>query len=118
MIKKFDITEVHTVRDDQIRDYLKNSIGKLDKYVPKNEQGQIQVEAKLIESRNQNKRKYTAEVILHLPHTKLTAKESTDSMPEAVDMVEDKLRQQIKKYKEKHTNPRLIRKLTSRLKRA
>lgn len=115
MIKKFEITEVHTVRDDQIRDYLKDTIGKLDKYVPKNEQGKEHAEAKLIESRNQGKKKYTVEVILHLPHVKLTAKESADSMPESIDAVEEKLRRQLEKYKEKHTNPKLIRRLTSRL---
>lgn len=117
MIKKFEITEVHSVRDDQIRDYLKDAVGKLDKYVPKNEQGNVHVEAKLLESRNQGKKKHTAEVILHLPHTKITAKASSDTMPESIDTVEQKLRRQLKRYKEKHTNPKLIRRLTSRLKR-
>lgn len=118
MIQKFEITEVHGVPDDQIRDYLKNSIGKLDKYIPKHAQVSAHVEAKLIENRAQGNNKFTAEVILHLPHDILTAKESTSSMPEAIDLVEAKLRIQLKKYKETHTNPRLLRRMTNKLKRS
>ena len=118
MIKKFEITEVHTVRDDQVRDYLKNTVGKLDKYVPRNEQVNAYVEAKLIESLSQGKKKHTAEVILHLPHTQIAAKSSNETITESIDSVEEKLRRQLKRYKEKHTNPKLIRRLTSRLKRS
>lgn len=114
---KIEITEVHAVPDDQIRDYLKNSVNKLERYIPKHARESAHVDAKLIESRTQGNKRCTAEVILHLPHEILTAKESTATMPEAIDLVEGKLVIQLKKYKEKHINPNLLRRLSGRLRR-
>lgn len=117
MIEKIEITEVHSVPDDQVRDYIKYTIGKLDKYIPKNEVDAAYAEVILTDNRGQNKKKHSVEVILHLPHRKLSAKEATDSVPEAVDLVEAKLRQQLVKYKETRVNPKLIRRLAKRLSR-
>jgi len=115
MIKKFEITGVHTVPDDQIKDYLTKVIAKLEHLIPKHSRESVHVDAKLKESRSQGDKKYTAEVIMYLPHETLTATASTTDMPEAIDLLENKLATQIKKYKETHTNPRLLRKLTNRL---
>lgn len=117
MIQKVEITGVHTVPDDQIKDYLKNSIAKLERYIPRHARESAHIDAKLIESRSQGDKKCTAEVILHVPHGTITAKESKSTMTEAIDLVEGKLAAQLKKYKETHTNPRLLRRMTNKLRR-
>ena len=68
MIHKVEITGVHTVPDDQIKDYLKNSIAKLERYIPRHARESAHIDAKLIESRSQGDKKCTAEIILHVPH--------------------------------------------------
>jgi ribosomal subunit interface protein len=117
MIHKVEITGVHTVPDDQIRDYLKHSIEKLEHYIPKHARDSAHIDAKLIENRAQGNKKCTAEIILYLPRVPIAAKESTATMPEAIDKVEAKIVAQLKKYKETHTNPRLLRRLTNKLRR-
>lgn len=117
MIHKVEITGVHTVPDDQIKDYLKNSIAKLEHYIPKHARDSAHIDAKLIENRSQGDKKCTVEIILYLPRVPVAAKESCATMPEAIDLVEGKIVAQLKKYKDTHTNPRLLRRLTNKLRR-
>lgn len=117
MIKKFEINGVHTMPDDQVKDYLTESINKIEHLIPKHARKSAHVEAKLMENRAQNNNKCSVEVILHLPNKVLTAKESKSTMPEAIDLVETKLRIQLNKYKDMHASPRLTRKLTAKFKR-
>jgi len=114
---KLEITDVHTVLDDQIRDLLRESVDKLERYIPKHARQSAHAQANLKQVLTQGNKKATAEIILHLPHEILTAKESTLTMPEAIGLVENKLVTQLKKYKEKHANPKLLRRLSSRLRR-
>ena len=53
-----------------------------------------------------------------MPQDNITVKESTLNMFAAVDIVEAKLRNQLKKYKERHASSRLHRRLFARLRRA
>ena len=115
MIKKFEITGVHTVPDDQIKDYLTKSVAKLEHLLPRKARESVHVDAKLIESRTQGNNKCTAEVIMYLPHDTITAKASTIDMPSAIDMLEQKLIVKLKKYKETLPNPKLLRRLRSRI---
>ncbi len=117
MIQKFEITGVHTLPDDQVRDYLTESINKIEHLIPKHARKSAHVDAKLIEQRAQNDKKCSVEVILHLPNKVITAKESKATMPEAIDLVETKLRIQLNKYKDRHASPRLARKLSAKFKR-
>jgi len=117
MIQKFEITGVHTLPDDQVRDYLKESVAKLEHYIPKHARKSAHIEAKLIEQRTQSNKKCTAELILHLPHKVLTAKAAKAAMPEAIDDVEAKMATQLKKYKDHTPNPKLVRRLTAKFKR-
>ena len=57
------------------------------------------------------------EAILHLPHETIMVKEATINMFAAVDIVEAKLKTQLKKYKDTHGNPRLHRRLITKFKR-
>ena len=85
--------------------------------MPRKARESAHVEVKLRENKAQSNKKCTAELIVYMPHEALTAKESTINMFAAIDIVEAKLVNQLKKYKETHTNPHLLRRMTGRLRR-
>ena len=68
------------------------------------------IKSALKQEKSKKKDRQVAEVILHLPGTTLTAKEATLNMYAAIDIVEAKLKNQLKKYKEKHDSHRADRK--------
>jgi ribosomal subunit interface protein len=117
MIRKFEITGVHVDADEKLKKYVTKSIGKLEKYMPIHARKSAHVDVKLKESMRQSDNKCTAEIIMYLPNGTLTAKESTMNLYSAVDIVEAKLHNQLKKYKDTHPNPKLLRRLRSRFRR-
>jgi putative sigma-54 modulation protein len=122
MIKKIDIAGIHYEVSDKMKKYIESKIGRLDRYMPRTARKGVRVEAKLSESKNVKSDKYTAEVVLHYPNGTVTASDSTINMYAAVDIVEAKLKNQLRKHKEKHQNHksdrkgllRRIRRLTDR----
>jgi putative sigma-54 modulation protein len=103
MIKHIDITAVqktYTI-DEDLTKYIQKKIGKLDKHISRKEREAARAEVKLQESTGKGAKKCTVEVLLYLPTTTLAAKESTINMFAAVDIVESKLQNQLKRTKEK-----------------
>jgi len=117
MLQKFEINGVHTTIDDKLRKYVTKKIGRLDRYLPRHHRDSVHVIVELKESKAKDKNKYTCEVIMHLPHENIAVSESTMNMYAAVDIVETKLKLQIKKYKDSHASGKLTRHLTARLRR-
>lgn len=117
MIQKFEISGVHVDIDPKLHRYVSKKIGGLDRYVPRKARASLHTEVILKEAKAKDKNRHTCEVIMHLPHETITVKESTVNMFAAVDIVEAKLRNQIKKYKETHSVPRLHRRLLARVRR-
>ena len=117
MIKKIDIDGVHMEVGKDLRKYVIKKIGKLDKYIPKHNRASVQAEVKMKEGKIKTREQRTCEIILHLPHEKIMVSETTVNMFAAVDIVEEKLKTQLHKYKEKHSAPKLRQRLMSRLKR-
>jgi ribosomal subunit interface protein len=117
MIKKLEITGVHTDLSAKLQDYARKKIGKLDRYIAKHARESAHAEILLKEAETRTKNKCTCEVVMHLPGTTITIKESTLNMFAAVDIVEAKLKNQLKEYKEKHTHLRFHRRLLARLRR-
>lgn len=111
MIENIDITGVHMQVNDDLRKYTIKKIGKLDQYVGKHARKSMRVEVKLKESKIKTKKERTCEVIMHLPGDKITTRETTLNMFAAVDIVEAKLKNQLKKYKEKHGTEHFHRKI-------
>lgn len=103
MIKKLEIDGVHSVVNDRLRKYVAKKIGKLDKYIPRHARLSAHAEVKLKETKAKDKNECTCEVILHLPHDTLTVRETTINMLAAIDIVEAKLKNQLKKYKGTHS---------------
>lgn len=117
MLQKFEIQGVHTDVDDALRRYINRKIGSLDRYLSKHSRESAHGEVILRETKSKKNDHCNCEVILHLPHQNIVVKESALNMYAAVDIVEAKLKQQIKKYKDTHGNGKMHRHLMGRLKR-
>jgi len=114
MIKKLEISGVHMEVGDDLRKYVMKKIGKLDKYMPKHARESVHVEVKLKERNTKGKNERTCEVILHLPKDVLTVVDTTINIYAAIDIVEEKLKDRLRKYKEMHDMPRLRQRLIGR----
>lgn len=90
-------------------------IAKLDGYMPKHARKSAHAEVKLKETKVKARKEATCEVILFLPGEKIQASETTINMYAAIDIVEEKLKTQLKKYKDAHK--RSPQKETGRIRR-
>lgn len=117
MIRKLDIRGVHMQIDAKLFAYANKKFGKLDKYLSKHARESARIEVIMKEETLKTKKNNICEVLVHLPHDIITIKESTVNMFAAVDIVEAKLKNQLKKYKELHGNPRFHRRLIAHLRR-
>jgi putative sigma-54 modulation protein len=105
MIKQIAITapQKDTEVDADLQKYIVKKIGKLDKRLSKKDKLDVRADVKLRESKGKGEKKCTVEAVLHVSGTQLTATESTVNMYAAVDIVEAKLKNQLKRHKEKHS---------------
>jgi putative sigma-54 modulation protein len=117
MIKRLEISGVHMEVGDDLRKYATKKIGRIDRFIPKASRESVHVDIKLKESKARDKNERTCEVILHLPHETLALKETTINIYAAIDIVEAKLRQQLRRYKDMHVSPRFRQRLIARMKR-
>ncbi|CAN5608409.1 hypothetical protein BH23PAT1_BH23PAT1_1360 [soil metagenome] len=117
MIQNIEVTGIHFDVSDDLNKYAVRKIGKLDRFIPKHARESARAEILLKESKSKNKKSCTCEVILHLPHEKLTTHESTMNIFAAIDIVEAKLKNQLKKYKETHTHLKFHRRVLARMRR-
>lgn len=115
MIQKLEISGIHISIDDDLHKYVTKKIGKLDQYMSRHVRTSAHAEVKLKQSQVKARKQATCEVILYLPHGTLTTKETTVNMFAAVDIVEQKLKNQIRKYKETHTKSRIHRRVLARV---
>ena len=117
MIKRFEVNFIHSSRDENVHKYVTRKLGRLDRYLPRHAADSAHAEVLLKEGkagRTDHGRDCTCEVTLHLPHEVINVSETSLNMYTAIDIVELKLKQQIRKYKELH-GPSLRRRLASRL---
>jgi putative sigma-54 modulation protein len=119
MINKLEITGVHLEVNDDLHKYVAKKIGKLDKYMSKHARESVHVVVKLKETKGKAKDRVerTCEVIVHLPHDNLAISEKTASVYAAIDIVEQKLKAQLQKYKELHGTPRFRHRVLAKFKR-
>lgn len=119
MIQKLEIAGVHTSVDEKLHRYVTKKIGKLDVYIARHarKSAHAEVMLKKNQARSNSKILYACEVVLYLPHEVVRVEEATLNLYAAVDIVEEKLKHQLKKYKEIHASPKLHRRVIARLKR-
>jgi ribosomal subunit interface protein len=117
MIQKLEITGVHTKVDDKLRDYVVKKIAHTDRYMSRHVRQSAHAEVLIKQSKVKQRQQYTCEVVLKLPKDVITIKETTLNPFAAVDIVEAKLKNQLKRYKETHSSLRIHRRILARLKR-
>jgi putative sigma-54 modulation protein len=100
MIEAIDITGVKYELDDATKKYVTKKIGRLDRYLPKHARKSAAASVKIKQVNRDHGNKYEAEVILTVPDKVLTAKDSTVNALAALDIVEAKLINQLRKYKQ------------------
>ncbi len=115
MISKLEISTVHADVDKEINKYVKKKIGKLDDYMPKHARKSAHAEVKLKEAKLKARKESTCEVTIYVPDATIQASETTVNMYAAIDIVEEKLKTQLKKYKDAHK--RSPQKETGRIRR-
>lgn len=101
MIKQIEITNIHMDSNPEVTKYVKKKISKLDSYMPKHARKSAHAEVRLKESKSKDKKTSTCEVTLHVPNEQIMATESTVNMYAAIDIVEEKLKTQLRKYKDR-----------------
>lgn len=115
MFTKMEVAGIHISLDEDLKKYVDKKIGRLDRFIPKHARESAHVEVKLREGKSKKNKQCTCEVILFLPNETITTKESTINMYAAIDIVETKLKNQLKKYKDKHTDHTVPRRLLNKL---
>jgi len=112
MISRIELTANGVDLTDDVKKYVDKKIGRLDRFMSRHARKSVHAEVKLKQEKSKKKDRLMAEVILHMPGENITAKESTLNIYAAIDIVEAKLKNQLKKYKEKHTSSKADRKGT------
>lgn len=103
--------------NDDLRRYVRRKIGRLDRFLPRRIRASVKVDVKLKAGKGKGKQERVCEVIMHLPKERFAVKESNSSIFAAVDIAEDKLKNHIQKYKGKHTDRKVYRRLMNRVRR-
>lgn len=101
MISTIDISGIHYEVSGDIKKYITRKVSRLDRFVPRHARKSMHVEVKLTELKTKSDRNQ-CEIIIHLPESQVMAKEATINMFAAIDIVETKIKNQLKKYKELH----------------
>ncbi len=115
-----EISGVHAPVDDKLKRYIRRKIGGLDRYVPRNARRSSHIEIRLKEvamKGDASRNHCTCDVVLHVPHDTIALSETTVNMYAAVDIVEEKLKHAMRKYKETHAPAKLRQRLINRMRR-
>ncbi len=100
MITPIQITGIAYEIDEPTKKYVIKKIGRLDRYLPRHARKSASAEVKLEQVNRDYGNKYEAEVILKIPNKTIMAKDSTSNILAAVDIVETKIKAQLREYKE------------------
>lgn len=101
-MQNLDIHGVHVSLDDALKRYITKKINKLEKYVPSAFRESMHVEVYVEETKTHGAKQCECEVVAHLPKEIIRIREGTINMYAAVDIVEEKLKQSLLRYKEIH----------------
>lgn len=111
MVQKFELSATQMELDDRLKKYVTKKLANIDKYLNKRIRPSIHLEVRLKEHKSNGQKQSVCDVLLYLPHDTIKIRESTQNIFAAVDIVEAKLKQQIRHYKELHTDAKRRRRL-------
>lgn len=103
---RLEISSINAPVDDKLKRYIRRKIGGLERYVPRHARRSTWGEVKLRETGVKDRNECSCEVLLHMPEEPIIVHETTVNMYAAVDIVEEKLKHSIRKYKGKHMKTR------------
>lgn len=115
MIQNMEIKGIHSEVDSDLYQYTIKKLGKLDKYISKHARESARMEVMLKERKIKANKQYTCEVVINLPRETIAVKETTLNMFAAVDIVETKLKNILKKYKDKHDPKHFPRRVLTKI---
>lgn len=98
--RKFEI-------DDELEGYIQKKLGRLDKYLPRGHNNQGMSVELLRDPSGKEDNRYKVVAVLRVQGPDLVAETATINPHSAIDIVEQKLKIQIRKYKDKN-QPRRI----------
>lgn len=99
-METIEITGVRYTPDEPTKKYVMKKIGGLSRFLPRHARKTFGGEVVLQEVNRENGNKYECDAKIMVPGKVLAAKDSTMNMMAAIDIVEAKLAEQLKKYKE------------------
>lgn len=97
------VTAKHFEPDPELSRYISKKLEKLERYIPRHARQSAHIDVILHELKGRPTDHFECEFIIHLPHEQIVAKESTINMFAAVDIVEAKVKNQLRKYKARTT---------------
>ncbi len=118
MIAPIKVTGIAYEVDEATNKYIMKRIGHLDRFLPRHARKSVSAEVKLEQVNHDHGNKYEAEVILHIPGKLLTAKDSTSNIFAAVDIIEAKIKAQLRDYKQANIGHIGRRRILSRFKKS
>ncbi len=104
--------------DKELKKYVNSKLGKLDRYLPRKHKAKgMSVEIFRDPSGKEDNR-YKVKAILEVPGPDMVAETATINPHSAIDIVEQKLKLQIKRYKDKNAPKRFrVKEMMGRLRR-
>jgi len=114
MLQKFELSATHMELDDRLKKYATKKLANIDRYLSKHIRSSAHLEVRLKEHRSDGQKQSVCDVTLHLPQGTIKIRESTQNIFASVDIVEAKLKQQVRRYKESHTDGKRRRRLFAR----
>jgi putative sigma-54 modulation protein len=119
MTKKIiKVTGLTEVADKAAKKYAEKRVENLFKYLPRHARRTATGEVKLEQVNHDHGNKYEAEIILKVPNKTITARDSTSNIMAAIDIVEAKIKSQLKTYKATMVSHNERQHIISRFKRS
>ena len=110
MIDKIDISGNNYKISDSFRKYAEKRIGKLDRYLPRGSKKDVIAKIAVTEVDRAHNNKYEISVTMEIPGGKvITAKDECSNVFAGIDIIESKLKGQIRRFKLEAT-PHLTKK--------
>ena len=94
-----EISGIHMEIDEKTRKYVAKKCDKLIDYIPRRSRESAFASVKIEQINQKNNNKYECEIVLNLPDKTLVARDTAPNALAAVDIIEAKLRSQIRRYK-------------------
>jgi ribosomal subunit interface protein len=114
MLQKFEISATHMELDERLKKYTTKKLANIDKYLSKHVRPSAHLEVRLKEHKSGGQKQSICDVTFFLPHDTIKIRESTQNIFASIDIVEVKLKQQVRRYKESHTDGKRRRRLFAR----